>query len=86
MGGAGIATGPSERLWQDTSLPADKRVDLLLSAMTLQEKVAQLGSRWVGNDKGDGTEIAAEDNLNVAPMQAVFAASGTVSLEQASRH
>ncbi len=36
-----MATGPSERLWQDTSLPADKRVDFLLSAMTLQEKVAQ---------------------------------------------
>ncbi len=35
-----MATGPSERLWQDTSLPADKRVDLLLSAMTLEEKVA----------------------------------------------
>jgi len=81
-----MATGPSERLWQDTSLPADKRVDLLLSAMTLEEKVAQLGSRWVGNDMGDGTEIAAEDNLNVAPMRDVFAASGTVSLEQASRH
>jgi len=35
---------------------------------------------------GDGTEIAAEDSLNVAPMQDVFAASGTLSLEQASRH
>jgi beta-glucosidase-like glycosyl hydrolase len=71
--------------WQDTELPAGARVDLLLGQMTLEEKVAQLGSRWLGNDMQD-TEVDAEETLNVAPMQDVFAASGTISLADASRH
>src|SRR3954453_13460737 len=78
--------------WKDTALPVAERVDLLLEAMTLEEKVAQLGSRWVGNDMqvpvGEGAQEPEPDAdaLNVAPMQDVFAASGTVPLEQASRH
>jgi beta-glucosidase len=81
--------------WQDTALPIANRVDLLLEQMTLEEKVAQLGSRWVGNDlweaaaevDADRAMTADQDaNLNVAPMQDVFAASGTTSLEEASRH
>jgi beta-glucosidase len=61
--------------------------------MTLEEKVAQLGSRWVGNDMQQADATADEGpladhdaNLNVAPMQDVFAASGTVPLEEAGRH
>jgi beta-glucosidase len=73
------------RPWQDTSLPDEKRVELLLQAMTLPEKVAQLGSRWAGNDMAD-RGVDDEQNLNVAPMQDAFAAAGTVPLEQASRH
>jgi beta-glucosidase-like glycosyl hydrolase len=76
---------PVDRPWQNTSLPAEKRADLLLQAMTLEEKVAQLGSRWIGNDMAE-TERPAEDQLNVAPMQDVFAAGGSTSLEDASRH
>ncbi|MFI5713471.1 glycoside hydrolase family 3 N-terminal domain-containing protein [Kribbella sp. NPDC051620] len=76
--------------WRDTALPAEKRADLLLQAMTPAEKVAQLGSRWVGNDMagGDlaGSEKPAEEPLNVAPMQDVFAAGGSVPLAEASRH
>jgi len=53
--------------------------------MTLEEKVAQLGSRWAGNDMAD-VEVPAEEALNVAPMQDVFAAGGSLSLEDASRH
>src|SRR3954465_9875536 len=73
-------------------LPVPERVDLLLEAMSLEEKVAQLGSRWVGNDMqapvGEGAREPEPDAdaLNVAPMKDVFAASGTVPLEQASRH
>jgi len=53
--------------------------------------VAQLGSRWVGNDMQPPEDAPASDPaeaevLNVAPMQDVFAASGTVPLEEASRH
>ena len=60
--------------------------------MTLEEKVAQLGSRWVGNDmQADDRRRArarrpSRTTFNVAPMQDVFAASGTVPLEEASRH
>src|SRR4051794_30188891 len=71
--------------------------------MTLEEKVGQLGSRWVGNDltdgDGDTQEGAdgdagvegrqgptADDVLNVAPMQDVFAAAGSVPLAEAARH
>ena len=71
--------------WQDTTLPVAVRVAALLEAMSLEEKVAQLGSRWVGNDlrrsDGDG---AGEHN--VAPMEDVFAAVGTRPLAEASRH
>jgi beta-xylosidase len=35
-------------LWRDPDLPADKRAADLLSRMTLEEKVGQLSSAWVG--------------------------------------
>jgi beta-glucosidase len=68
---------------------------LLLSEMTLEEKVGQLGSRWVGNDISDtggalsspsGAETDPHESLNVAPMQDVFAAAGSAPLTEASRH
>jgi beta-glucosidase-like glycosyl hydrolase len=79
--------------WQDRTLPAADRVELLLEQMTLEEKVAQLGSRWIGgslpdNEADPGQEPAAEGDTNhtVAPMQDVFAAGRRLSLEEASRH
>ena len=52
-------------------LSAD-RVEPLLQAMTLEEKVAQLGSRWVTANAGRTRAIAEVDtSLNVAPMQDV---------------
>ncbi len=84
------------RPWQDPTLPVDDRVDALLAEMTLEEKVAQLGSRWVGNvmqatpEPAPAEEPATSDDgtgtRNVAPMQDVFAASGEVPLEEAARH
>jgi beta-xylosidase len=50
--------------WQDTSLPPAERVADLVSRMTLEEKVAQLSSAWVGVDGDD----------DVAPFQHEFAA------------
>jgi beta-xylosidase len=52
--------------WRDPSRPVAERVADLLSRMTLAEKLAQLGSVWVGaaGDGGDG----------FAPMQHEFSA------------
>ena len=71
--------------WQDPTLPAADRVELLLEQMTLEEKVAQLGSRWIGGGLPD-TDADDDADHNVAPMQDVFAAGGTLSLEAASRY
>jgi beta-glucosidase len=75
----------TQQPWHDTALPPERRVELLLSAMTVEEKAAQLGSRWAGNDMADSS-VPAETQHNVAPMQDIFNASGTVPLEEASRH
>ena len=49
--------------WRDPSCPVDERVADLLCRMTMEEKVAQLGSVWMGaSGEGDG----------VAPMQDLF--------------
>jgi beta-glucosidase-like glycosyl hydrolase len=96
--------------WQDVTRSLADRVDQLLRQMTLEEKVAQLGSRWVGADLRRASEDASEADpdavpdavadavseadatddadatLNVAPMQDVFTAGGSLSLEDASRH
>ncbi|MEV6633024.1 glycoside hydrolase family 3 N-terminal domain-containing protein [Actinoplanes sp. NPDC051470] len=72
------------RPWQDESLSPTARADALLAAMTLEEKVAQLGSRWIGHEvDGSGSPDAEGD---VAPMMDVFAASGRVPLADAARH
>ena len=67
--------------WRDQARPVAERVELLLAAMTLEEKAAQLGSRWVGNAMS--TEPSDQ---NVAPMQDVFAAGAATPLAEASRH
>jgi beta-glucosidase-like glycosyl hydrolase len=79
--------------WQDPTLSTADRVDLLLEQMTLEEKVAQLGSRWIGGglpdaraDSGQAPAADRDVHRTVAPMQDVFAAGGTPSLEEASRH
>jgi beta-glucosidase-like glycosyl hydrolase len=78
-------TAAPDRPWQDESLPLPERVELLLGAMTLEEKVGQLGSRWVGNNLAGEPGVEGSD-LQVAPMQEVFTASGTIPLAEASRH
>jgi beta-xylosidase len=59
---AGPGTITAE-VWRDPSRPARERVEDLLSRMTLEEKVAQLTSIWVG------------DPANVAPMQGQMSAA-----------
>ena len=50
-------------IWRDPSRSADDRVADLLGRMTLEEKVAQLGSVWMG---------ASADGDGVAPLQDQF--------------
>jgi beta-glucosidase len=71
---------------------------MLLAAMTLEEKVGQLGSRWTGGEKLEAGEpgeaggeppdagVGGRGDLNVAPMQDVFAAAGARPLKEAARH
>jgi beta-glucosidase-like glycosyl hydrolase len=61
------------RPWTDTSVPLAERVESLLGEMTLDEKLAQLASVWIGAELGSG---------NVAPLQEAFA--DPVPFEQAS--
>lgn len=46
--------------WHDATLPVDARVELLVTEMTLDEKLAQLYGVWVG---------ASDDGEDVAPHQ-----------------
>jgi beta-glucosidase len=93
--GRASTVGAEVAPWQDRSLAVAQRVDLLMAEMTLEEKVAQLGSRWLGNDmqagepdqvRGQAPPTEGGTEHNVAPMEGVFAAMGSPSLEEASRH
>jgi beta-xylosidase len=59
----GAGTGAGAEIWRDPACPVDERVADLLSRMTLEEKIAQLGSVWMG---------AVADGDGVAPMQDQF--------------
>jgi len=61
--GASPVTETDIEAWRDPAWPADERVADLLSRMTLEEKIAQLGSIWMG---------ASGDGDGVAPMQDQF--------------
>ncbi len=58
--------------WRDGDRPLDERVDALLAEMTLEEKVAQLGSVWVDISPA-GSEA---EGGNVAPLQDLFMKDG----------
>ncbi|MEV5610869.1 glycoside hydrolase family 3 N-terminal domain-containing protein [Streptomyces sp. NPDC052225] len=87
------ATGQAVPRWQDPALPVSDRVEALLAEMTVAEKVAQLGSRWLGNFMGQEAgddDIGADgdgetERPQVAPMEAVFEEAGRVPLEEAAR-
>jgi len=49
--------------WRDPAIPAEERIADLLRRMTLEEKIGQLGSIWLG---------ASGDGDGVAPMQDQF--------------
>ncbi|MDQ4138834.1 MAG: glycoside hydrolase family 3 C-terminal domain-containing protein, partial [Actinomycetota bacterium] len=63
-----------ERTWNDTARDLDQRVEALLAEMTLDEKLAQLGSYW--DDRRGSDEV-------IAPLQDVFS-QGRPSFEVAT--
>lgn len=79
------------RPWQDRELTVPDRVEALLREMTLEEKIAQLGSRWVlGGPSHSDTRAADQStesaSLNVAPMEDAFTAGDPLTLEEASEN
>jgi beta-glucosidase len=72
--------------WRDPSQPVEARVEALLDAMTLAEKVAQLGSRWTQANLAHHDTDEVDTSLNVAPMQDVFTAGESMTLKEASRN
>lgn len=56
-------------IWTDPERPASERVEALRSVMTVDEKLAQLGSSWLRSG-----ESRRGNTGNVAPMQEVFGA------------
>jgi beta-xylosidase len=60
------AVSEQTALWRDPTRPAAERAADLVGRMTLEEKVAQLASIWLGHQPRDS---------NVAPMQGDFGAS-----------
>ena len=55
---------PGLHPWHDQALSPASRAELLLEAMTLPEKLAQLGSSWSGAPLDSGSDVG--------PMQQVF--------------
>lgn len=49
--------------WNDAQRPTDERVDGLLAAMTLREKVKQLGSTWPDAEGAGGDVAPLQDTL-----------------------
>jgi len=47
--------------WRDASLPVTERVDALVDALTLEEKIAQLYGIWIAASN-DGAEVAPNQN------------------------
>src|SRR4051812_44440269 len=54
------------RSWHDTTKPPAERADALLAEMTLEEKIAQLTSVWVGAEI-DAAAVAPIDEAASAP-------------------
>jgi beta-xylosidase len=63
--------------WRDPARPARERVADLLRQMTLEEKIAQLGSIWMG---------ATGDGEGVAPMQDEFFSYAQPPFEDLIKH
>jgi beta-glucosidase len=71
--------------WQNPNLDAEKRLDLLMQDMTLEEKVAQLGSIWLnfGEHKQNADSDSKSQTDNVPVIDEV---SKQPSWQEVSKH
>ena len=70
------------RPWENSSLTPEARVDLLMKEMTLEEKVGQLGSIWLGfSTSSDGDAPLDADNVPV-----IVEVSQQLSWEETTKH
>ena len=57
---------PKNRPWENTSQTHEARVEALMAEMSLEEKVGQLGSIWLGfSTSSDGDAPLDADNVPV---------------------
>jgi beta-glucosidase len=59
----------STPVWRNPALPVAQRVEALLAEMTLTEKLAQLGSKWLGYGGGNTGAVAPMQDVLNAPGQ-----------------
>ncbi|MER5753875.1 glycoside hydrolase family 3 N-terminal domain-containing protein [Streptomyces sp. NPDC002088] len=72
---ADLSPADDDRPWSDPARPVEERVEALLARLTLEEKVAQLGSAW------EDVEPAGPE---VAPGTSLFGRVG--DLDETARH
>ncbi|HSU18730.1 MAG TPA: glycoside hydrolase family 3 N-terminal domain-containing protein, partial [Acidobacteriaceae bacterium] len=56
--------GPVDRPWMDKSLSPERRAELVLGQMTLDEKIGMLHGEGMARDKGLPPEVEAVQNLS----------------------
>jgi hypothetical protein len=75
-----MTTSPNQpaATWQDPNLAASARLDALIAEMSLPEKLAQLGSVWLGFDvvTGDPGRLSPTGPLNVPPPNGLLEVLG----------
>ncbi|MBP2324913.1 beta-glucosidase [Kibdelosporangium banguiense] len=59
---------PAVPVWRDVRLPVDERVDALIAAMTLREKLAQLVGVWVGADPSGAGVAPHQSDMTEEPV------------------
>ena len=62
--------------WRDPDMPPSRRAEALIPLMTIEEKVAQLASVWVGHAAGSGNVAPMQEALGEPPSFAEASADG----------
>ncbi|QFZ18902.1 glycoside hydrolase family 3 N-terminal domain-containing protein [Saccharothrix syringae] len=80
------ATGIADRPWRDPALAAEDRVRALVAAMTLDEKLAQLGSAWLSLQPTDGGLAMAPHHQELSGAELNYLDEPATTVEEATGH